>query len=420
MSPSEEPAESNLPLRSISHLKKQLEEHLTLKPLKYFIYTEPFPSKHTELSNLHGLENGLPPTSSGFFLVDTGIGLIDAPRHPLSQGTIQQQTFERKAHGIIVCDSNDNQIIHTKREFSIPRLALHSNHSDDLESVYESHLKRLENSHEKHEYLIATSHSSRLRTNLGLPAESLHPGNRLLCTSRHFPGIHSSYVYISSASGTAFALHVEDFHLNSANILYEGAPKLWIIIDPNSKLRLESRLAETLNITPVCSQFVRHQFILPQPSLLRQWKIRFQILLQPPGSMILLQPNTYHCGLNLGFNIAEAINYSDSEWTCPPLYLECRRGKPCHQDSPMSIKDMEIKKFRPLEIDTSWEDPPSPQASTAKIQSQTQRSNRTSTTYIQGLVTRSRPRKTGKPKKMITPQVCQFITMNQAFSKLTY
>ena len=404
-----------LPLtpRTVSPFKEQVELQTILTPLKHWIYTQPFPLEHANLNNLYGLESNLPPTPSGFFLIDTGISLTNAPRHPLSQGALVQQSFKRELHGIIVCDTNEDQIALSAREFAIPKfVSSYLGPLGNLEIIFESHLERLENSRIKHEYFIATSHSLNIRRNLGLPAEGLHPGTRLLCTSKHFPGIHSSYIYISSASGSAFPLHVEDFHLNSANILYEGAPKLWIIVDPNSKLRLESRLAERLNIIPTCSQFVRHHYILPQPSLLRQWKVKFQIILQPPGSMVLLQSNTYHHGLNLGSNIAEAINYTDSEWTVPPLYLACHKGKPCYQDPPMRVSDMEIKTSRPLEIDTAWEDPPLlPKVPFTKDQTQTQRSKRAITACMQSLATRPAPKKTGKPEKMTIPKVGEFIIL---------
>lgn len=177
-----------------------------------------------------------------------------------------------------------------------------------------------------------------------------------MSTVKHYAVIHSGYPYISSAR-SAFALHIEDFYLNSANILYAGAPKLWIVIDPSSKNRLESHLTQKLNIHVQCSQFVRHRYLLPRPSLLREWKIKFEVVLQPPGSLMLLQPQAYHYGLNLGANVAKAINYAESDWILSPMYRQCSRGI-CSDVEPLLISSMQINKPKPLKIDSTWEKSP--------------------------------------------------------------
>ena len=230
-----------------------------------------------------------------------------------------------------------------------------SKYEGGLEEYFESFLKYLERNHIEHEYLIAQSHDLVIRDNLGLPTkgnliEGLYPGDRLRRTAKHYPGIHSSYVYMSSPAGSAFALHVEDFYLNSANILYEGAPKLWIVIAPSSKDRLESQVAKLKDSIALCGQFVRHQYLLPQPSVLRQWGIRFEVVLQRPGFLMLLQPYAYHYSLNLGANIAEAINYADPKWIVPPLYRPC--AVECFDDGtpPMLPAGMRIGKFRSLDL----------------------------------------------------------------------
>jgi len=77
--------------------------------------------------------------------------------------------------------------------------------------------------------------------------------------------------------------------------------------------KLKGHLTEHLNITPKCSQFVRHQRRLLSPSLLQRWQIRFSIILQKSGCLVLVDYYAYHYDVNLGSNIAEAINYVNDD-----------------------------------------------------------------------------------------------------------
>ena len=153
-----------------------------------------------------------------------------------------------------------------------------------------------------------------------------------------------------SVDTAVFALHVEDFLLKSANIVHMGAPKLWVIVHPMFLHKLEARLAERLQIQPKCDQFLRHHPILPAPSLLRQWRIKYSVVLQPAGSLILIESGAYHYGLNLGANVAEAINYCDEDWIVPPTYRECSRRHGCGNTEHMTIANMQVGKIRALEV----------------------------------------------------------------------
>lgn len=333
-----------------------------LRPSTDWIYSRPYPRKGASLTDLYKLESQLPSTSSGFLLIDVGLTLKPAPRLPLCRGTVQRQVFWRNRGGILIAKDDPDgprELGSSAETFAVPCFSAQNfDHLlSDLEELFESHLTRLEHSKTVHDYLNAMSHSPDLRKNLGLPDIGLQPGSRLLSTAKHFPGVHSSYVYISSPSGSAFCLHSEDFGLPSANVLYDGDPKLWVVVDPSSTSKLESLLAKELRIKPDCNQFVRHQNLLPQPSLLRIWNIKFKLVLQTPGCLILVQPHTYHYGVNLGANIAEAINYADSKWIVHPLYRECRQGSPCSNIEPLRVSDMKIGKLRSLTVDTSWEEP---------------------------------------------------------------
>ena len=152
---------------------------------------------------------------------------------------MQQQVFSRNRCGILVVDKDPDtpqKLGSSAETFAVlcfPAQAVDHLQSD-LEELFESNLERLEHSKTVHDYLNTMSHSPNLHKNLGLLEIGLKPGSQLLSTAKHFAGIHSSYVYISSPSSSVFWLHCEEFGLPSANILYNGDPKLWVVVDSGS------------------------------------------------------------------------------------------------------------------------------------------------------------------------------------------
>ena len=334
-----------------------------LKPSEDLIYTQPYPCPDNCLDDLFELESRLPPTSSGFFLVDLGGAPDCAPRDPITRGSVLRQEFTIDEHGMLAGRShNRDELAQLGTKFIVPSLAPMDtvNRHMDLEKLFESTLQELGSGDEVHEYLIATAHHPEVRRNLGLSGPGLQPGSRLLSTAKHVPGLHSTFLYLSRKT-SVFFLHREDVGTRSANRHWEGYPKLWLLIHPGSASRLESRVVETLRIqSPICGQFIRHRDLIIPPSLLRKWNVKFEIVLQGPGVQVMVGPDTYHQGINLGPNLAEAINYTEPDWIASPLYTACCRKKFgwCPNIDPIRLSDMEIRELRPLDIDTSWEDPP--------------------------------------------------------------
>ena len=195
-------------------------------------------------------------------------------------------------------------------------------------------------------------HYPEVRKNLGVPGKGLQPGDRLLSAVKHIPGIQSEYLYVSEGLSVAGA-HEEDARLPSGNLNYWGAPKLWIVINPSSRDEFLVQMVKTCHVKVRCDQFLRHTSSLPRPSQLHDWGVLFQVILQPPGCLILLKPNAIHWVLNLGANLAGAINYAKSDWDVPINYVECQ--KDCTGSDPIRVTDFKVSKLRDLDIDTEWE-----------------------------------------------------------------
>jgi len=329
---------------------------LETSPLKTMtvVSAPPKPPKDLCLSNLYQIEQDYGPLSNGYSVIHVGSSYSDVGGREIYRGDVQQQQFQCEENLVYLkeADGAPRQLFDDVTPFTMPSLEDISSNlaASELEQVMEDELAGCSDLKTSQDYLIAAAHTTESRKQLGLPESPLEAGTCLLSTLKHYPGIHSSYAYVSKGH-TKFALHVEDFYLKSANLLHAGAAKLWIIINPQCIHKLEGRLAQLLNIQSRCSQFLRHPMLLLSPSLLRSWRIQFTVVIQQPGDLILIDSNVYHYGVNRGSNIAEAINYSDPDWIVPPTYTDCTKNKVCGYNKHMLSVKMKMGSARALDIE---------------------------------------------------------------------
>jgi len=335
------------------------------------------PPKDFCLSNLYQIEQDHAPLSNGYSVIHIGSSYSDVGGCEIFRGDVQQQRYQCEENLVYVQEAGGapRRLFDDQAPFTMPSLdGILSNYaSSDLERVMEDELAGCSDLQTSQDYLIAAAHTTESRKQLGLPESPLEAGTRLLSTLKHYPGIHSAYAYVSK-NRTKFALHVEDFYLKSANLLHAGAPKLWVIINPQCMHKFEGCVAELLNIQSRCSQFLRHSMLLLPPSILHFWGIQFSVVIQQLGDLILIDSNAYHYGANLGPNIAEAINYSDPDWRVPPTYTDCAKNKGCGDTQHMmrdkmkmgTTRALDIKDFHDIGLKTNLKQHSSSQAPTSK------------------------------------------------------
>ena len=276
------------------------------------------------------------------------------------RGSLRSQQPSLGKHGMLVVKEDTKLLGEIGEKFRVPSFPTADNYHDgtELEQKFESLVAECGSDDLlRYEYFNAMAHESAVRERLGLPSTGPHPGDRLLSSKKHFPGIHSPYFYLSKGK-SFFPLHREDCYLRSANILHKGAPKLWTMINPKSKDRLEGKVLEALGIrSTICDQFIRHRNLIIPPAILRKWGISFEIILQKPGDIVTVRGDTYHYGINLDSNLAEAINYATADYDPPgPLCTPCsRRIAGCPPNDPILPSDLERDELRPLDIDVKWE-----------------------------------------------------------------
>ena len=113
----------------------------------------------------------------------------------------------------------------------------------------------------------------------------------------------------------SFCVHVEDMNLSSINYIHAGHPKQWYALAPADHTKFE-QLAATLyhQLQSTCHEFLRHKHVLLKPSKLRERGLVVRSTVQREGEFIVTWPCSYHQGYNLGFNIAESVNFATEEW----------------------------------------------------------------------------------------------------------
>mmetsp|Transcript_10437 Transcript_10437/g.28495 ORF Transcript_10437/g.28495 Transcript_10437/m.28495 type:complete len:626 (+) Transcript_10437:2369-4246(+) len=112
-----------------------------------------------------------------------------------------------------------------------------------------------------------------------------------------------------------FAWHKEDLDLYSINYLHTGAPKVWYCVPPSESDKFDAMARQLFpELAADCSQFLRHKNVLISPSLLRTFNIQYVQVVQQPGDFIVINAQAYHSGYNLGYNIAEAVNFALEDW----------------------------------------------------------------------------------------------------------
>ncbi|KAG7400825.1 Lysine-specific demethylase 4B [Phytophthora boehmeriae] len=144
------------------------------------------------------------------------------------------------------------------------------------------------------------------------------------------PGVTRPMLYFGMWRAM-FAFHTEDMDLFSINYVHTGKPKFWYGIPPDAAPQLE-RAAQSMfpEKHHTCSQFLRHKTSLISPARLREFGVPFYRAYQKPGEFVITFPAAYHQGFNLGFNIAEAVNFASLHWI--PYGLKAKVCK-CLPDS---------------------------------------------------------------------------------------
>lgn len=79
----------------------------------------------------------------------------------------------------------------------------------------------------------------------------------------------------------------------------------------------------------VCPMSLEHKYYMLTPALLRQWQIPYKIVVQYLGDLFFIRSGTYHAVVNMGSNVAEAVNVGSNLWSAnyeSPI-CQCKENK---------------------------------------------------------------------------------------------
>lgn len=139
---------------------------------------------------------------------------------------------------------------------------------------------------------------------------------------RHLPameGITRAMFYIGRLF-TRFCWHVEDAYFNSISYLRPfGSAKLWYTIPPGQWQMFEKYAEKQLAVLGMkpgqpIEWSLKYKTTMFHPVELMKAGITVGRVVQRPGTITVTAPRAHHCGFNLGFNIAEAVNYAGPQW----------------------------------------------------------------------------------------------------------
>ena len=146
------------------------------------------------------------------------------------------------------------------------------------------------------------------------------------------PGITVPYLYIGGY-GTVFAWHTEDLDMSSINYLHHGETKLWYFISVGDVKKFQSYVKNKYPEAFLeCPQYFRHKTLLVNPYLLKECipQIKIHKIQQNQNEFVMTFGTAYHQGFNLGFNIAESVNFATPSWLPQfPKFSYCK----CHKDN---------------------------------------------------------------------------------------
>ncbi|KAK3926318.1 Lysine-specific demethylase 4B [Frankliniella fusca] len=132
------------------------------------------------------------------------------------------------------------------------------------------------------------------------------------------PGINQPTVYVGTEY-SSFNLHSEDFNFESINRMVDGSEKVWFVIPPSYQNSFTAWFSqcgvfEDGTADAQCASFLQHKHHFVDPRAVAAAGFPVRTIRQRPGDVVYLLPAAIHWGINVGFNINEAVNCASSSW----------------------------------------------------------------------------------------------------------
>ncbi|CAG7723621.1 unnamed protein product, partial [Allacma fusca] len=134
-------------------------------------------------------------------------------------------------------------------------------------------------------------------------------------TVKGIEGLNIPFKYYGCPNSST-PMHLDDYGLSTTSFHVAGATKVWITIAPKEKLRFQKLVELSLpsqfkKTAEVCDRKLSGAKLMFTLELVEKWQVKYLVVLQNPGDLLLLNGNTYHQVHNTGFNIVRGMNHND-------------------------------------------------------------------------------------------------------------
>ena len=151
--------------------------------------------------------------------------------------------------------------------------------------------------------------------------------------------------------------HVEDSLADSANVSHVGKEKIWMFVDRQDYARINRIVAQKLKdlsdvdggdaglLTENCVLPLHHKNLVLTPRFLDENGIRYESLVQGAGDLVYIRYGILHQVINVGLNVAEAINVGSDAWNFGndlKMLCPCELCQLDHAETNMDV-DMTVK-----------------------------------------------------------------------------
>lgn len=133
---------------------------------------------------------------------------------------------------------------------------------------------------------------------------------------------------------SSFCWHYEDLMMYSFNYMQEGEGKIWYAIPAQDRTKFEKVANRKYrSIAKEDPNFLFNINSMICPDYLSKKGVTVYSTVQKPGEFILTFPESYHAGFSVGFNVAEAVNFTCPTWVkhaekAMRIYLKSREKVP--------------------------------------------------------------------------------------------
>jgi histone demethylase JARID1 len=189
---------------------------------------------------------------------------------------------------------------------------LFAHDGNDL-SVLEANRRSLRRTHNYRSLFPTTRRNPASHHQFNLNVLPRAPGSLLAHLPTRIAGVTDPMVYVGSALST-FAWHAEDNLLCSANFLHHGASKLWYGVPCASHEAFEQVFRRTTASLDGGPGLIHDLVTQLSPATLLAAGVPVCTTIQEEGEYVITFSGAFHSGFNLGFNVAEAVNFAPPSW----------------------------------------------------------------------------------------------------------